>query len=117
MSAEEGDAAHVTLAKALSANPKPGNLAAEMLRRGSVDLEFYSPHLTDLQQPHSRDELYIIARGTGVLEVEGERHPFTAGDVLFVAAHAEHRFIEFSGDFATWVLFYGPEGGEANSGR
>ena len=23
-----------------------------------------------------------------------------------------HRFEEFSDDFATWVMFYGPEGGE-----
>jgi hypothetical protein len=24
-----------------------------------------------------------------------------------------HRFLEFTDDFATWVFFYGPEGGEA----
>lgn len=117
MSAEEERGAHIALARALSTNPQPGNLAAEMLRRGSVDLEFYSPHLTDLQQPHSRDELYIIARGTGVLDVSGERFPFKAGDVLFVPARAEHRFVEFSDDFGTWVLFYGPEGGEAHPDR
>jgi hypothetical protein len=25
----------------------------------------------------------------------------------------EHRFEEFSDDLAVWVIFYGPEGGEA----
>jgi hypothetical protein len=34
-------------------------------------------------------------------------------DFLFVAAGDEHRFVEFTEDFSTWVLFYGPEGGEA----
>lgn len=29
-----------------------------------------------------------------------------------VCYNKPHRFIEFSDDFATWVLFYGPEGGE-----
>jgi len=116
MSAQE-QGAHITLAQALRANPAPGNLAAEMIRRGTVELEFYSPHLTDLQQPHSRDELYVIARGTGVLVVESERFSFKGGDVLFVPAYADHRFVEFSEDFGTWVLFYGPEGGEANSGH
>lgn len=109
---EEAPGAHVTLAEALSANPRPGNLAAEMIRRGSVELEFYSPHLIDLQQPHARDELYVVARGEGVLEVEGTRQHFESGDVLFVPAGAEHRFVEFSDDLGAWVLFYGPEGGE-----
>lgn len=34
------------------------------------------------------------------------------GDLLFVPAGVEHRFGPFTDDFATWVLFYGPEGGE-----
>lgn len=28
-------------------------------------------------------------------------------------AGAEHRFVEFTPDFATWVVFWGPPGGEA----
>jgi mannose-6-phosphate isomerase-like protein (cupin superfamily) len=41
-----------------------------------------------------------------------ERVPFEPGDALFVAAGVEHRFEGFSEDFGTWVMFYGPEGGE-----
>jgi len=37
---------------------------------------------------------------------------FAPGDMLFVPAKMEHRFEDFSADFATWVLFYGPTGGE-----
>jgi hypothetical protein len=37
---------------------------------------------------------------------------FGSGDMLFVPARMEHRFEDFSDDFATWVMFYGPAGGE-----
>jgi mannose-6-phosphate isomerase-like protein (cupin superfamily) len=53
----------------------------------------------------------VIARGTGRLVVEGASFAFSPGDVLNVAAGAEHRFEDFSDDFATWVIFYGPVGG------
>ena len=36
------------------------------------------------------------------------------GQVLFVPAGIEHRFEDFSDDFSTWVIFYGPAGGESN---
>ena len=39
-----------------------------------------------------------------------------AGEALFVPAGVEHRFEDFTPDFATWVFFYGPEGGEAAAG-
>jgi mannose-6-phosphate isomerase-like protein (cupin superfamily) len=100
--------AHYALARALQSASKPNAETTEILRGADIDLEFYSPRLTDLQQPHDRHELYAIARGTGVLVIEGDRFPFTSGDVLYVPAHARHRFEEFSEDFATWVIFYGP---------
>ena len=56
--------------------------------------------------------LYVIASGRGTFFVGGQRVPFGPGDVLFVGAHVEHRFEGFSDDFATWVVFYGPPGGE-----
>ena len=27
--------------------------------------------------------------------------------MLYVGAHEEHRFVDFTPDFATWVIFYG----------
>ena len=35
-----------------------------------------------------------------------------SGSFVFVAAGQEHRFEQFSADFAVWVFFFGPEGGE-----
>jgi len=66
----------------------------------------------DRQQPHSRDEFYIIARGKGEFVQGDQRVKFTAGDFLFAPAGVPHRFEKFSKDFATWVMFYGPQGGE-----
>lgn len=84
----------------------------ELFRHGSMTLEYYKPDKVDLQQPHTRDELYVIVSGHGIFMHAGVRQPCQQGEVLFVPAGAEHRFEDFSDDFATWVIFYGPDGGE-----
>ena len=61
----------------------------------------------------SRTSFTSCCKGSGVLLVEGTRHPFVPGDVLFVAANKVHRFEEFSQDLVTWAVFWGPQGGEA----
>jgi mannose-6-phosphate isomerase-like protein (cupin superfamily) len=79
---------------------------------GSMLLKLFSPVQTDTQQPHTQDELYVVARGNGWF-VNGEaRHAFQPGDVLFVPAGVTHRFEDFSEDLMLWVVFYGPQGGE-----
>jgi len=91
-----------------------GNLAAPVLAHGSMIVEHYAPRGVDTQQPHTRDELYVVIAGTGSFINGDARHPFGPGDVIFVPAGVVHRFEDFSADFATWVIFYGPEGGEAS---
>ena len=90
----------------------PGNLAAHVLGHGTVLVEYYAPRGIDTQKPHTRDELYFVISGIGMFVSGDDRHPFGPGDVLFVPAGEVHRFEDFSHDFATWVVFYGPEGGE-----
>ncbi len=86
---------------------------ADLLRHGTMRLGLYAPRGEDIQTPHKQDELYIIVSGTGTFLKAGERRAFGAGDTLFVEAGIEHRFEEMSADFAAWVIFWGPEGGEA----
>jgi mannose-6-phosphate isomerase-like protein (cupin superfamily) len=86
-----------------------------LFRHGTLEVEFYKPDRVDRQQPHSRDEVYVVFTGTGHFFCGGIRMPFGPGDFLFVPAGVEHRFEEFSEDFTTWVLFYGPEGGEVST--
>jgi mannose-6-phosphate isomerase-like protein (cupin superfamily) len=102
----------VPLGDAQVAPPEPGRRSALLLTHGSLELRYYAPRGVDPQSPHTRDEVYVVASGRGWFVRGSERVPFEAGDVLFVAAGDEHRFEEFSDDFATWVVFYGPEGGE-----
>lgn len=83
-----------------------------LLQRGTMSLELYAPQGEDRQTPHSQDELYLVVSGHGEFVNGNERHSFQPGDVLFVPAGVEHRFVNFSDDFQTWVIFYGPEGGE-----
>ena len=104
--------ARYPLADARAAPLQPGRASALLLTHGSLELRYYAPRGTDPQTPHTRDEVYVVASGRGWFVRGGERVPFEPGDALFVAAGVEHRFEDFTDDFATWVMFYGPEGGE-----
>lgn len=106
--------AHLRVADALSRLPGPaGERFVELFRHGTLVVEIYAPRGTDLQMPHTRDEVYVVAAGTGTFFDGEDRHPFAPGDLLFVPAGVPHRFEDFTDDFAVWVMFYGPEGGEA----
>jgi len=105
---------HVTLAEGLELGPPPpGNLAVPVFARGSVEVELYTPGDIDRQQPHRRDEVYFVARGHGWFWDGEGRVSVAPGSFLFVPAGRPHRFEDFSADFAVWVLFYGPDGGES----
>jgi mannose-6-phosphate isomerase-like protein (cupin superfamily) len=109
----EGSKDRLTPQNALAAIEKSEDgLYAVLLLNGSMELGYYKPVGDDKQQPHAQDEIYIIQTGSGTF-VRGDEHiPFAAGDALFVAAQVEHRFVDFTDDFAAWVVFYGPQGGE-----
>ena len=89
-----------------------GYRSSVLMQHGSMTLRYYAQRGSDLQTPHDQDELYVVASGRGTFFVGGQRVPFGPGDALFVGAKVEHRFEEFSDDFAAWVVFYGPPGGE-----
>lgn len=97
---------------ALRALSKSTSPFQTVFKHGTLLVEVYKPKKVDAQQPHTRDEAYIIISGSGEFLNDGVRTTFSAGDFLFVPAGIEHRFENFTSDFSTWVLFYGPEGGE-----
>ena len=92
-----------------------GERYIELFHHGSLSVELYAPRGTDPQTPHARDEIYVILSGSGRFRRGKDETTFGPGDVLFVPAGEEHRFVEFGDDFATWVFFYGPEGGEGDA--
>ncbi len=102
-------------AEALALLPGPGGERfAKVLEHGSLVVEIFAPRGRDTQQPHTRDELYVVLNGHGEFVNGDERHPFGPGDLLFVPAHTPHRFENFTPDLAVWVIFDGPEGGETD---
>ena len=99
---------------ALKRLKESGEKFSTVFEHGTLSVEVYKPEKVDLQTPHDRDEVYIIISGTGEFLNGENRVKFGPGDFLFVPAYTEHRFENFSEDFSTWVIFYGPEGGEAS---
>ncbi len=83
------------------------------LRHGTMKVGLSAPCEWDAQGPHRQDELYIVISGTGDFVKGTERRGSAPRDVLFVEAGIEHRFENFSAAFATWVIFWGAQGGEA----
>lgn len=102
-----------TLDKARQTPLQKGRQSALIFSHGTLELRHYAPRGVDTQTPHDLDEIYIVERGKGWFEVAGDRTEFGPDDVLFVPAGVPHRFVDFSDDFETWVVFYGPKGGEA----
>ena len=99
-------------AAALGALGASGVAYETLFRHGSLAVEFYAPPGADRQSPHARDEIYVVATGSGTFVCDGAPQPVEPGEVLFVAAGVSHHFEAFTDDFGTWVFFYGPVGGE-----
>ena len=63
---------------------------------------------TDPQKPHREDELYYVIRGRAWMRVGEEEQAVSAGSVIFVAAHVDHRFFDITEDLEV-LVFFAPE--------
>ena len=97
----------ISLAAARDLPWQPGR-SVEAFIDGDLEVRFTPRPSRGLQAPHERDELYIVAAGSGRFRVEDEVTAVGTGDLLFAAAHSAHGFEDFSDDFAIWIVFYGP---------
>ncbi|HEY7223192.1 MAG TPA: cupin domain-containing protein [Micromonosporaceae bacterium] len=70
---------------------------------------------TDPQRPHTEDEIYVCTGGRASLWTPTGRMAMGPGDVAFVAAGEEHRFVDIVEDFTVFVIF-GPAEDAAGSG-
>jgi mannose-6-phosphate isomerase-like protein (cupin superfamily) len=98
-----------TPSEAAAAPLRDGRLSSRWFEGDGNEIRYSAPTGEDRQIPHDRDEFYFVISGQGTYIRSDERVRFGPGDMLFAAAGEEHRFVEFSDDFATWVLFYGPQ--------
>lgn len=89
-----------------------GERFALAFAHGTMSVELYAPTGQDPQTPHAQDELYFVYSGDGDLWIDHERHACQPGMAFFVAAGTRHHFENLTSDFSTWVVFWGPKGGE-----
>ena len=64
----------------------------------------------DRQQPHDRDEVYVVLDGRGTLQIADESVELAEGDAAFVPAGVDHQFTGYEG-LSVLVVFAG-EGSE-----
>jgi len=106
----------LTAAEALSRVPGPqGETFAAVFEHGTMLVEIIAPPSRVPLPPHTRDEAYVVVRGSGELLTEGRRLQVKPGDFFFVRAGAQHNFENFSDDLTLWAFFWGPEGGEVQT--
>jgi mannose-6-phosphate isomerase-like protein (cupin superfamily) len=99
--------AKIALHETLAALSNSGERYKRLIERQIFDVAIYRPGTVDDQTPHARDELYVIAGGSGEFLCGDKRETFAPGDAFFVEAGIEHRFENYSDDFSTWVIFFG----------
>jgi mannose-6-phosphate isomerase-like protein (cupin superfamily) len=88
---------------------------AEFLRVAPMSCGVYvlQPGDEDRQTPHNEDEIYYVVSGAAHIKVTAENQPeqdraISAGDVIFVKAHEEHRFHAIIEELVLLVVFAPP---------
>ena len=103
------DVLKIGLAEALGALSHHFEPFVTVFERRDVSVELFVPIGMDAQEPHARDEIYVVVLGEAEFVRDGQRAHVSGGDILYVPARAAHRFEQFSDDFQTWAIFFGPE--------
>lgn len=91
----------------LAQQGQSGRAYLEFLRVPAMSAGLYllPAGAADPQQPHSEDELYYVLRGRGQIVVAGASRPVGPGSLVYVQAHAEHRFHDIDEELAILVFF------------
>ena len=87
------------------ATPHPEYLIS--FNNGDCLIEYWAPRAEDTQEPHDRDESYVLIAGSADFIMGDEQRAVKAGDLIFVPAGMRHRFLNFSSDLAMWIVFFG----------
>jgi mannose-6-phosphate isomerase-like protein (cupin superfamily) len=63
----------------------------------------------DEQEPHTEDEVYVVVSGSATFVTPDRAVQVEPGDVLFVPAGEEHRFVDVTEELRLVVVFAPPE--------
>ena len=88
-----GECLKIDFSEALRRLPGPqGEHNVALFEHGSLVVKLSKPRGPDLQTPHSRDEIYVVAQGSGEFVCGATRQSFSPNDVLFAArSHRQTR--------------------------
>ena len=89
-----------------------GRAYEEFLRYDSMSVGLYYLRAgePDRQQPHTEDEIYYVTSGEGRIDIGGDVSPVRPGNLIFVAKHVEHRFLDYPEGLTLLVVFAPPRG-------
>ena len=90
---------------------KRGEHYLEFLRVPAMSTGVYvlSAGGIDSQTPHLEDEMYYVVSGRARMRLGSEERLVSAGSVIFVPAHLDHRFFDIVEELVVLVFFAPPE--------
>jgi mannose-6-phosphate isomerase-like protein (cupin superfamily) len=90
---------------------KTNSRYSEFLRVASLSTGVYILNVgeTDLQTPHSEDELYYVIEGRAMIRVADQDRNVGPGTLIFVPSKVSHRFHDIEVDLKILVFFAPPE--------
>ncbi len=59
----------------------------------------------DGQQPHDWDEIYYVLEGHAKIQILENDYKVSPGSIIFVPAHAPHKFFDYKEDLKLLVFF------------
>jgi mannose-6-phosphate isomerase-like protein (cupin superfamily) len=79
----------------------------EFLREPAISAGLYTLPVggTDLQKPHTEDEVYIVLEGLARIQIGDQDYPVKTGETIFVPALKEHRFHSILEELRVIVVF------------
>lgn len=100
------------LSRVLTETCASGAKWREFLRVSALSMGVYFLKVGDLdsQLPHSEDEAYYILRGKSSFRAGEQVIDVSAGQVIFVEKHLDHRFFDITEDLEILVFFAPAEG-------
>jgi mannose-6-phosphate isomerase-like protein (cupin superfamily) len=104
--------AHLISRRSLSNRPY-----LEFLKVPDLSLGLYvlPAGATDMQGPHTEDEVYYVVEGRARVRVAQEERPVQAGSIVYVAKNVAHKFHSIERDL-TVLVFFAPAEGSLEAG-
>ena len=95
------------LAQLISKQQSGDNLYLEFLRAPDLSMGLYVLPAggTDLQSPHTEDEVYYVVSGKAKIRVDEEDRDVQAGSIVYVGKNVEHRFHSIEEELRILVFF------------